>query len=231
MKQENLIQPTVINPIKRNNFLIYLLTGFLTIFIFLSGYFAYTHTKAQKEIEFLNEQVKNLEEQIELLHNEIDVSSSLYETDLNERDETESWEIYHDEIYGYEIRYPKNSQMDKLTNKKERIAINLSPDLSPFSSGEKGMRIRVATPDYVGCTETSLVNNYNVKFCVDEYTGGSEFGTWKFYEYFTKAKVSNEYIVIQFSLNVRQHQDYEDIDMDKEPEPFNQILSTFKFID
>ncbi len=83
MQQENLTQPTAVNPIKRNNFLIYLLTGLLIIFILLSGYFTYAYTKAQKEVKILNEQVKKLEKQIEQLHGKISNSSSLHEANLD----------------------------------------------------------------------------------------------------------------------------------------------------
>ncbi len=227
MEQEKLNQPILTEPVKKN-LLIYLLVGILVIFILLSGYFAFAYTKAQKEIKTLNEQVKNLEGQIRFLQEDKQTEVLLG----TNKDEFANWKTYENKEFGFEIKYPKDSQaIDEFIDEKERIVINLSPNLSPFSSGAKMMRIRVTTHNYIDCLQTSLVNNHNVGFCAREDVSGSDHAMWKSYEYFVKAKVSSEYIVVSFSLVLCKHQDCEDFNIDEESELFNQILSTFKFID
>ena len=58
MQKEKLIQPISVEPIKKNSLLMYVLTGFLIVFILLSGYLVYAYTEAQKEITSLEKQIK-----------------------------------------------------------------------------------------------------------------------------------------------------------------------------
>jgi hypothetical protein len=106
MKNESArnIPQTIREPKKTGNFLIYILSGVLILFIFLSGYLIYARTEVQKEIISLNEQVERLREQVDLLEKDI----SLAVLPATKESELTDWETYTNKEFGFEIKHPSN---------------------------------------------------------------------------------------------------------------------------
>lgn len=147
---------------------------------------------------------------------------------------TEDWETYSNSNYGFGIKYPEGTKINDVDiNNGREIVMDL-----PFSSNTT---ILIAKTLHMRIFNTDICNffgesTYNVKINGIDFQKANVSGAYGGME---SAAVAIEYCVVRENkafeitseLRYDRHSDLPQFNIDEETKVFNQMLSTFKFLE
>lgn len=148
------------------------------------------------------------------------------------KDQTANWKTYRNEEYGFEIKYPKDAN---IRESNALLTVNL-PFTSRTNLREKtfSMWVEPKTSQFCINARDSAYNPVIITIGGVEFlkgidtTGGTE--TTARTLYYSTIKEDNCYIPI-FSLAADKYTSLPSFNLNQESEIFNQMLSTFKFLE
>ena len=153
------------------------------------------------------------------------------------------WKTYRNKELGFEIKYPPQAiktQNKEVFDKDILFSLNLSPTQTKWNN----LSLDIATVDISNCYYSPLgqsidqkkVSTNGLSFCMNvEEDSGTAGETHRNYYY--AIKKGNEYLLLDFFIGYNRYcgkyPEYNcaEFDETKDVDVFNQILSTFKFIE
>jgi cell division protein FtsL len=163
------------------------------------------------------------------------------EIEITDKDETANWQTYQNDKFGFEIKYPEGTKITDIDADSGYFFMQIPFSLNKTKLTDKMLRIHVAATEFHYGVETpascSIENNigsviingitFNKRDASGEF-GGTE-GAAIATEYCTMK--NNLAFKLVFTLDYNRYSQLSDFDQKKEFLIFNQMLSTFRFIE
>lgn len=186
---------------KQSNFLVILLSILLTISCLVAGFFAYQTQNLVKELT-----------RLQVIPTPVATI---------EPDSTADWKTYSNEKYGYSMKYPAKSVLNEVLDNNYLSFVSFEgPNIQPLSVYINSSKLNEEVKKIRSQTES----HFNAKLVKNESIIFSSFPAVKLEYLSTDEKKIN---TINFVVNNGKYTYV----INTQPDSFDQILSTFKFIE